>query len=81
LKRQFSSEGLAAVDTVFADRMLKIEYKNNQFKEYGEYQIKNICINGCTTAWGCNGAGAVIPERYLEVLDEKKTHLIEVELG
>ena len=46
VKEQFAPDGTASVTTTFAGKDLKIIYKNPCKKDYGEYKIQTVQLNG-----------------------------------
>ena len=46
LASQFDSEGVASVILTFAGKLLKVSYVNAQHKDFGDYEVEEIYING-----------------------------------
>lgn len=46
VKEQFDPEGIASVETSFAGKRLKVVYQNTECKEYGDYRIRSVQLNG-----------------------------------
>lgn len=72
VKEQFDGQGEAAVETLFADRMLHITYRNLQFLEYGQYRIGSITVNRSDVEIVPFGSGCLIQRSLLEALFEKR---------
>ncbi len=45
LKSQFDNKGYATIETLLADKFVKISYINEKHLEYGKYVIKEVYIN------------------------------------
>lgn len=54
LLQQFNQEGKASIYCVFADKRLKITYCNENKKEFDEYKISEILVNGISIGKGVN---------------------------
>lgn len=77
---QFDENYEASVKLIFAERNIKVEYINKDKKEYNEYRIKKIVINGeCLEI--PDSDRQVIQRSYLQNLDSSSDHIIRVELG
>lgn len=76
LLSQFDSNSKAGVDCVFADRKLTIEYYNKNQKEYGEYKITSIAIDGKPY----ESVREMVLRDDIIRLDAKKTHKIDIVL-
>lgn len=46
LKEQFDAQGKAEISLQFAGRPFQVIYKNEQGKEYGEYSVSEVFLNG-----------------------------------
>ena len=46
LKEQFDEEKKASLTLQFADKNWKITYLNREEKDYGEYQIADVTVDG-----------------------------------
>ncbi|MDR3594900.1 GH36-type glycosyl hydrolase domain-containing protein [Clostridium sp.] len=75
LARQFDDEGKASIEMNFAERRLKVEYINEDNKEYGEYKVSEIYIDGEEY----RGYGQLVIERKLITsMNENIQHIIKV---
>lgn len=81
MKDQFDADNIASIQTIFADRMLKVSYRNVKGLEYGEYQITSLSINGTQVTLQRVSEGVVISRAYISSLQEDGVHNIEVELN
>lgn len=75
---QFDENLMAEVSLVFAERKLTIRYSNPTGKEYGNYKIENIIIDGMLYS-NIVDMDAIRRDDIKE-LDEALEHVIEVEL-
>jgi cellobiose phosphorylase len=75
---QFDSQHQAVVTLVFADRRLKIVYRNQADKEYGAYRIGDIFIDG--VKYDKSAGEGIIARELLEALDQDQEHTILVDL-
>jgi cellobiose phosphorylase len=75
---QFDENHQAAVELIFADRKLTIQYSNNFNKEYGDYRVGRVTIDGIVYEFESDNK--VIKRSKLEALDMEKEHIILVEL-
>lgn len=75
---QFNDSLIAEVSLVFAERRLSIRYSNTNAKEYDNYTIGNIRING--VLYNGSAEKSIIKREDIKDLDEGKEHVIEVEL-
>jgi len=73
--KQFDDENKAVIEMNFAERKLKIEYVNEGKKEYGDYVVNEIHING--KEYKFNGQ-PVINRNVITALDENIKHIIKV---
>lgn len=80
VKEQFDGQGEAAVETLFADRMLQIVYRNTALLDYGQYRIGSIAINGESVQFDASGSGALIQRSVLDALPREGTQRIEIVL-
>lgn len=80
VKEQFDVEGKASIHTMFADRELEVLYRNREGREYGEYQISSILMNGTHVTLQRVSEGVLIPRAELTALEPGKCHFLEVEL-
>lgn len=79
-QEQFDAEGKASIQTIFADRSLKVVYTNAERLGYGEYQISSVSLNGSQVTLQRTPGGAVILRGDLSSLPAGEVHIIEVEL-
>lgn len=77
-KEQFDQEGNASVETLFADRMLRIVYHNPQHADFGQYRISSISLNGESISYQEHGLGSLIGRPMLESLPKDMTHTIDI---
>ncbi len=80
VKEQFCSQGEAAVETVFADRGLRIVYRNLGFKDYGHYRLGRVCIDGTFRELTADDKYVLIEKKDLIEMEQSHRHLIEVDL-
>ncbi|WP_242656433.1 GH36-type glycosyl hydrolase domain-containing protein [Ruminiclostridium hungatei] len=78
---QFDGTGTASVKTVFADRTVRLVYRNRQHLDYGEYSVKSITLDGLRLDLDLDPCQAEIDRAAVLKLDRNMEHLIEVELG
>ena len=81
MRKQFRTDGLATICTIFAGKRFKVTYRNPCMKEYGEYKILNIKIDDNQVNCTNKGDKAVIKQSILFEFEHKATHLVDVELG
>ncbi|GGH14130.1 GH36-type glycosyl hydrolase domain-containing protein [Paenibacillus segetis] len=77
-KEQFDQEGNASVETLFADRMLRIVYHNPKHADFGQYRIASITLNGKPISYEEHGLGSLIGRSILESLPKDNTHTIDI---
>ncbi|OVE68924.1 cellobiose phosphorylase [Clostridium diolis] len=75
LAKQFGDENKAAIRMNFAERQLKVEYVNESNKEYGEYKVREIYINGQEYSFSEN---PVIKRELITSLDKNSPNIIQV---
>ena len=75
---QYDRNQMASVDLVFADRNLTVQYRNKERKEYGDYKVGCILIDGneYSPEEECN----VIKRKVIEALDHNQPHTIKIDL-
>jgi cellobiose phosphorylase len=78
LLEQFDTNLQAQARLIFADRKLTILYCNKSGKEYGNYQIGCITVDGVT--YETEIGKKVIKRSDIEALNEANEHVITVEL-
>lgn len=81
LKQQFDDAGKASVETLFADRMLNIQYLNPNRAEYGSYRVVSVTMNGEPVSYESKGNGCLINRSLFEGLDKDSKHTLEIVLG
>ncbi|MCM3702505.1 GH36-type glycosyl hydrolase domain-containing protein [Paenibacillus macerans] len=85
VQAQFNDTGEAAVETLFAGRMLRVVYRNPQRAEFGQYRVGSVSLDGQTldrqTLDGENaGTGCLIPRARIEALPADGVHELIVML-
>jgi cellobiose phosphorylase len=80
MSEQFNETGEASVSTVFADKRIKVVYRNTSKADYKKYGIGSIKINGSETAVKIEKDKAIIARSLIEDLNGNETHEILVEL-
>ncbi len=75
LKEQFDEAGKAAISLVYAGKKVKVIYNNKSAKEYGEYSIVSVTVDGVN----CEVADNKIKRSVIESWDNAQ-HVIEVTL-
>ena len=75
LLEQFDEEGKATVSCVFANKKLKVIYHNVDKKQYGNYKISDICLNGETI-----NNKKQISKSKISKLNSYDRHTIEIKL-
>ena len=75
---QFDSMHQASVELVFAKRNLMIQYNNKESREYGDYKMTSISIDG--TLYKFDEGYDVIKRADIQALNEENMHVILVEL-
>ena len=82
LANQFDEEGKAAISLWFQQKKWQITYKNTDKKEYGEYGIRNIYLDGREVEGKFMGLQATISKDYLDRnCKEGELHTLEIILG
>ena len=79
LLKQFDEKGEAKISLMFAGQNFEVVYENKDAKDYGEYQIKEIVIDGSIKK-GCNAAKAMLSREEVLALAGDK-HQIRVILN
>lgn len=64
LKEQFDEQGRACVEHIFNGKKLQITYENLSGKEYGDYRIEEVLLNGTKVS----GEEGVISKETLEAM-------------
>ena len=78
LRTQFTREGKAGIRLRFGDRSWYIVYVNTKNKEYGEYQIGPVYLDGNQREG--NGRNYQISLGEIHELDKSMVHEVIVEL-
>jgi cellobiose phosphorylase len=81
VKEQFGKNKEIEVNTIFADRKLRIVFFNSEMMDVGRYEIRNIKINGSIIPYTPKERGAIIIREIINQLSENKSHEIRIELG
>lgn len=81
VREQFDAEGKASVSTLFAGRMLRVDYVNPARLDWGEYRIKDVTLNGASLAFEPQASAVTIARQTVAALDERQPHQIQVRLG
>lgn len=82
LLEQFNPDMQASVETFFADRKINVIYKNPEKLEYGQYGIKEVCINGKKVEFLKSERGCVVIslDKFLEY-SNKTQNVVDVTLS
>jgi hypothetical protein len=75
---QFDENQQAAVELIFADRKMTIQYSNTKNKEYGDYTIGRVTLDGIICEFESDQK--VIRRNKIDILDQSKEHIVLVEL-
>jgi cellobiose phosphorylase len=78
---QFSDGAESIVFTLFADRNLKVIYRNPGRLDYGAYTVTGLQINGEAMAFERSGDEVIVKRSVITALDAAQTHIVEVTLG
>ncbi|MFP4345671.1 MAG: GH36-type glycosyl hydrolase domain-containing protein [Anaerolineales bacterium] len=81
VQEQFDATGQAGVQTLFADRILRIIYRNPEALDYGEYTITGATLNDVSLPMTAPGDSLRIERARLTTLDPASAHRIEVTLN
>lgn len=76
LLSQFDCNSKACVECVFADRKLTIEYYNKNLKEYGDYKITGILVNG--NPYEFKTSHELINRSDIKALNPNQKHIIAI---
>lgn len=79
LLEQFDEMGQASVHFYFAERLIKVTYHNGYRKEFGDYEVMDIRIDG--SCYINEGNHQRIGKERILSLDKEKIHYIEIRLG
>lgn len=77
LRENFTLEGKASVNCIFANKRLTVEYINHSLLEYKNYQIQNVRIDGVEIKGRPVDGGMIISRHWIEDL-EGIAHRLEV---
>lgn len=75
---QFDRNYQASVQMVFANRKIHIQYTNATKKNYGEYKVNQIIIDG--NVYPVSENDFVIKREDIKSLDKSKEHIIQINL-
>jgi cellobiose phosphorylase len=80
VKAQFDNKYTASVFTVFRDKELNIEYRNEEKLEYGEYKIVSATLNEKPLALELVNKSLVINKSIIDKLESSVKHKLIIEL-
>jgi cellobiose phosphorylase len=75
LLKQFNAENKASIEMCFAERKLKVEYFNENKKEYGQYKVAKLYINDEEYEFIDK---AIIDRGFIASLDKDSKHSIKI---
>ncbi|MDB5055965.1 MAG: cellobiose phosphorylase [Bacilli bacterium] len=78
LIHQFDDNHQASMVTLFADKTLKIVYKNAAHLDYKQYKIGKVTLNNQEVLYENLQASCIIKRQILTSLPDQTTHTIEV---
>lgn len=78
---QFDGNGEASVETLFADKKLRIIYRNAGKLDYGQYRAQEVKLNGETISCTAAGHGCVLDRELIDALADDQLHTVEVTLS
>ncbi|MGB8455209.1 MAG: cellobiose phosphorylase [Anaerocolumna sp.] len=78
MSEQFNGENQASAEFIFADRRLAVLYCNRSRKDYGNYKVESVFIDGIY--YDLIKENGVIKRSLLENLDKTKQHIVIVNL-
>ncbi len=82
MAEQFDVNGKAMLTLWFQHRKWQITYKNMDKKEYGEYRVKDVYLDGKEMEGHLEDLQVTIPKAYLDLnCKEKDRHTLEIILG
>jgi cellobiose phosphorylase len=81
MAEQFNDAGEASVTTVFADRRIKVIYRNISKADYKSYDIQNVKVNGNETEIQIQKNKVILARAVIEALSASETNEILVELA
>ena len=80
VKAQFDNKYTASVFTVFRDKELNIEYKNEEKLEYGEYKIVSATLDEESLELELVNKALVINKEVIDKLESSVKHQLVIEL-
>ena len=78
---QFDGEGKTSVATLFANKKLNVIYHNPNKKDYGDYEVTEICINDSKTQFEKFVKGALLSKETISQLNSENVNTISVQLS
>lgn len=81
MPEQFNDAGEASVSTVFADRRIKVTYRNASKADYKHYEIQNVKVNGNEKEIQIHKNKVILARAVIEALSASDTNEILVELA
>lgn len=75
---QFDNEHQASAEFIFAERKLTVLYLNKFSKEYGDYKVGSLSVNGIL--YDLEKENGVVKRSFLETLETSKQHIIIADL-
>jgi cellobiose phosphorylase len=80
-RQQFNTKGIACLKTNFAGKVIETTFVNRLRKNYGEYSISQIRLNGKTLAQDLRQPRYTLPRKALLRLANRPINFMEVTLG
>ncbi|MGG3284106.1 GH36-type glycosyl hydrolase domain-containing protein [Paenibacillus solani] len=80
VEQQFDVNGEASVETLFADKKLRIIYRNASKLDYGQYRVQEVKLNGEIISYAAADHGCLLDRELLNALADDQPHTIEVTL-
>ncbi|TQR46421.1 GH36-type glycosyl hydrolase domain-containing protein [Paenibacillus popilliae] len=81
VQEQFDSSGEASVDTMFADKKLRIVYRNASKLDYRQYRTQEVKLNGEMISFVVEGHGCQLERELIDTLADDQLHIIEITLS
>lgn len=82
LAQQFDESGEATLSLWYQQKKWQVTYKNVAKKEYGEYRIKQVRLDGKEIEVYQEGLQMIIPKTYLDTeCKEQELHTLKIVLG
>ena len=75
---QFDEDSQASAQLEFAERQIKVIFNNKDKKDYEDYKVLGLLLNGET--YKLIGNKAIIKRQDIDKLNKDQLHIIEVEL-